>query len=141
MSTTLIPELFRTQMDGLGYEEWDDALNVENIPSTIIDGAYHVEIPSGEMTVINQHVLNEASTVNLRVFKKGFANTLTMRDEMLAERQTILCDILSPAVRLSSGIKNIVADSWSITPLSDSNDNSAILEINFTCITVLQGFN
>jgi hypothetical protein len=128
-------------MDGLGYKEWDDLFNIDNIPSTIIDGAYHVEVGSGSGAVINQHVLNTEFPIVLRLFRKGFRDPAEMRDEMLGELQTIICDILLPAVRLSSGVKNIIFDGWDFLPLSESNDNSIILEMRFTNIVMLQGFN
>lgn len=141
MSLTSVVPLYRTQMDGLGYEEWTDAFNVENIPSTILDGAYHIEVGSGDGAVINQHVLNTNFPIVLRLFRRGFRDPASMRDEMLGELQTIVCDILAPSVRLSSGVKNIVFNGWVLSPLSDTNDNSIMLEMNFTNIVILEGFN
>jgi len=141
MSVTLVVPLFRTRMDGLDYSEWTDTFDIENIPSTILDKSYHVEVNDGSGGVINQHVQNVSMPVTLRVFRRGFRDPASMRDEMLGDMETIICDILLPAVRLSSGIKNIVFDSFSLLPLDDSNENSIILEMNFTAIVILQGFN
>ncbi len=141
MSLTNAVVIFQTQMDGLGYSEWQDAFNIENIPSTILDTSYHIDLSTGEAAVINSSALQEIGTVVLRVFRKGFRDTVAMRDEMLAEKDTIICDILAPAVRLQSGIKNIVYNSFALQPLSDSNDNSAILELNFSVVVYLEGFN
>jgi hypothetical protein len=141
MSVTLVLPLFRTRMDDLGYREWTDGFNVENIPSTIIDKSYHLEVNDGSGGVINQHVQNISMPITLRVFRNGFRDPASMRDEMLGDMEAIVCDILLPAVRLSSGIKNIVFDSFSLLPLDVSNDNSVILEMNFTNIIMLQGFN
>ncbi len=141
MSVTLVVPLFRTRMDGLGYREHTDGFNIENIPSTIIDKSYHIEVITGTGGVINQHVQGVDMPITLRVFREGFRDPAAMRDEMLGDMQSIICDILTPAVRLTSGIKNIVFDSFSLLPLDDSNDNSIILEMNFTNIVILQGFN
>ena len=59
-------------MDGLGYEEWQDGFNFNNIPETILDQAYHVgpaEISGG---VANQLDHKFDYDLTLRVFKKGF---------------------------------------------------------------------
>jgi len=132
MSVTAVIPLFRTQMDGLGYNEWTDAFNIENIPSTIIDGSYHIEVGNGSGGVINQHVQNISMPIVLRLFRRGFRDSASMRDEMLGELETIICNILAPAIRLSVSVKNIEFDGFTLEPLDESNDNSAILEMNFT---------
>jgi hypothetical protein len=45
MSLTSVRPYFRTHCNALGFTEWMDGFNIENIPSTLIDMAYHIGPP------------------------------------------------------------------------------------------------
>ena len=52
--------------------------------------------------------------------------------------EDILCDTLLPSIRLSSDIKNVVFEGFSVNPLDESNDNAIMIEMNFTNIIILE---
>jgi hypothetical protein len=63
---------FRTRLDGLGYTEWTDGFNIENIPSTVLDMSYHLAVGDIRSGPANQllHVFDYPLTVS--IFLKGF---------------------------------------------------------------------
>ena len=46
MSLSNIKSLFRTRLEGQSFEEWEDAFNLENIPNSSLDKAFHIQIGS-----------------------------------------------------------------------------------------------
>ena len=108
MSLANVLPLFRTRLDGLGYSEWDDAFNVENIPSTILDKSYHLDIGLVTGGGIPHRAQNAEMPVTARIFLKGYRDMKTSKDNAVSESQTILCDILATSVRLDTNVKNII---------------------------------
>lgn len=138
MSLVNVLPFFRTRMDGLGYSEWEDAFSIENIPATIFNKSYHLEVSP----VIGEPIPHRSQQIEmpiiLRAFYKGYRSINDARDDAISESETILGDILTSSVRLSVNVKNILFDSYQLLPLNESNDNSIILEINFRAIVILE---
>jgi hypothetical protein len=132
MSLSQVRSLFRTRLDGLGYREWPDGFNFENIPDTILDRSYHIETGLISGTSANQTVHNFSYSISLRVFLKGYRDPAAAIDDAVSQAETILADILSPSVRLSTTIKDIVPDTITVEPFDISNDNDVILKMDFT---------
>jgi len=132
MSLTAVLPLFRSRLDALGYKEWDDVFNIENIPSTILNNSYHLEVSPVSGAGISHRVQNASMSVTLRVFLKGYRDIKTARDEAILSADGILCDIVASGTRLGTSVKNIIFDGYSLLPLDDSNDNAIIIEMNFT---------
>lgn len=125
----------RTRLDALGYREWEDGFNRSNIPSTIIDKSYHIQVGTIGTGPSNQvhHIFRYP--VRLFVLLKGFRSPSQAIDQGLTEAQNILDDILSVDVRLqSNGLKDVRPVSIDVLPLSESNDNTIIVDI------ALEGF-
>jgi hypothetical protein len=128
---------FRSRMDGLGYREWTDGFNVENMPSTILDKMYHLEVGAIKSGPANQmhHIFDYPITV--RVVFKGFRDPSSAIDLSLDAGQEILDDILSPAQRLQTdGLKDIRPVNISVSPLADSNDNTVVIELEFSALMI-----
>lgn len=126
-------DFFRTRLDGLGYSEWTDGFNVENIPSTLLDKSYHLAVGSIKGFVANQlhHQFEYPLTVSVAF--KGFLNPSEAIDLSLDAAQEILEDILDPAQRLQTdGLKDIRPLGIDVRPLAESNDNTVVVEIKFT---------
>ena len=123
----------RTQLDSLGYSEWSDGFNFENIPSSIIDGAYHLEVGIISSQSANQRAHQFSFPVVLRVFLKGFSDPKSAIDDALLRGDNILGAVLSEANRLTQAedIKDVVPNSITVQELSASNDNSVILQMEF----------
>ncbi len=138
MSISSVRSFYSDRLESLGFDEWADGFSFENIPSSIVDKSFHVTVESSTGGVINQHVQNIEMPVTVRVFRQGFRDPSNGIDEAILDVETIICDILSPSVRLSSDIKNVVFDGFSVEPLSGSNDNAIMLELNFTNKIILE---
>lgn len=125
---------FRDRMKALGFKEHEDGFNFENIPSTTLDNSFHIE--SGEIGggPASQRVHTFTYLINLRFFRRGFRKPGEAIDKSDATIQTILSDILSPANRLGSDIKDIVPGSISREPLSATNDNAIIILIPLSVV-------
>ena len=138
MSLSAVRPLMRTQMDSLGYREWSDGFNFENIPSTIFDESYHlaVGVVSGSPADLSTHTFDYP--VTLRVFLKGFRDPAEAIDDALLRSDEILGSFLAENIRATNtnGIVNIAPGSVQVTPYDQTNDNAVILEMvfNFTLI-------
>jgi len=138
MSFSAVRPYFRTQLRALGFTEWTDAFNTDNIPSTRIEKAFHIENPDGSRRdIYDQQSQDVELGVTIRTFRKGFRDPATAVDSALADLDAILARCLASERRLGTQIKNIVYNNHTITPLNDTNDNVAVLEINFICFIII----
>lgn len=138
MSFSLVRPYFRTNLRALGFTEWTDAFNFENIPSTRLEKAFHIENPSGSRRDVYDPTSQDIELdVTIRTFRKGFKDPAQAVDSAIADLEAILTRVLASDRRLGTGIKNVVYNNHTITPLADTNDNVAVLEINFICFIMI----
>lgn len=121
-------------MNSLGYKEWTDGFNFDNIPSTLLsrkERMYHIETPtSGRSDSYDMASQDIDQDVVVRVFFKGYRDAASAIDAAMAAKDTILGDVLNAANR-TSVLQNVFYNNGQIIPLNDTNDNAAILELNF----------
>ena len=132
MSLSSVRDLFRTRLDGLGYREHKDGFNFENIPQTLLDESYHLEIATITGSTTNQLTTFFEYPLNVRIFLKGFRDPASAIDDAITRAEEILADILSPSVRYGDDVKDIVPNTIEVNPLAITNDNDVILEMTFT---------
>jgi hypothetical protein len=134
MSFTAVRSYFRTRLDGLGEDlsEWRDGFNFENIPDTVLDRAYHIESGPYTGNQQNQSIIDASAAVTVRVFLKGYLDPAEAIDNGIDLGQTIICDIVNPINANGSLVKNVDFSSMAIEPYDQSNDNDAILIIEFS---------
>lgn len=131
---------FRTRMVALGYKEWKDGFNFENIPSTLLsrNKMFHIESPSASRSdAYDMQSQDVDQDITLRVFLKGYRDPASAIDDALSTEDTILEDILDSDNRLGATLKNVYFNNSQILPLDETNDNAVILEINLICRIVL----
>lgn len=126
---------FRNRMEALGYEEWRDGFNKDNIPSTLLDRVFHLESGDIAPTASNHQVHAFSSPITIRVYLKGFLDPASAIDTALESADLILDEILLPSNRLGTETKDVVPSSISVNPLTDNNDNSVLLELGFEAKT------
>lgn len=138
MSLTSVLPYFRNILDDLGFEEWRDAFDVENIPETDLDRAYHLTLGIADIGPANQSVTPFDIQVIVQLFFKGYTNNDSSAtvDEIVFQAEIVLTNILSSSNRLGTDIKNIVPQSFLVQPKSVSNTNDMILELNFIAQTL-----
>jgi hypothetical protein len=135
---TEVRSYFRSNLTALGFKEWTDAFNVDNIPSTLIDKMFHIETPSGSrQDVYDMQTQDAEMDVVIRIVRKGYRNPASAVDTIISDLDTVLTRVLAPTRRIGDNIKNVVYSSHKIEPISDTNDNAVMLEINFICFIIL----
>jgi len=138
MSLLDVRTYFRAQMDTTGYEEWRDGFNTENIPSTLLDRSYHIESGVITATTSNHQVHEFNCPVTVRVYLKGFLDPVTAIDDAYVVAETILGVLLLPADRLGTCVKDVVPINITVSPLTQQNDNSVIVQLDFEAITFIR---
>jgi hypothetical protein len=136
MSITNIKTYFRTHLDANGFSEWTDAFNVNNIPSNILDKAYHIQFDSINGEKMHGENQTTKSIVLVRMFFKGFRNPNEGIDTALSESNDVILDIMKPTNRFGTDVKNTKFLTMSLEPVSDSNDNSIVVTSRFEVTTV-----
>jgi hypothetical protein len=133
-----VRDFLRARLDALGYREHEDAFNFSNVPSTVLDRAYHLECGTMQVAPPDGRLHTFTFPITARFYFKGYRNPSEAVDAALAEGQTILSDLLDPEVRLQTeGLKNIRLTSVSPQPLQNTNDNAIILEINLNTLCMV----
>ena len=132
MAFTNIRAYFRQRMNALGHKEWTDGFNIENVPDTIFDRAYHIESGLFSGNDQNQTVLDASSSHTIRLFLKGFRDPANAIDQGIQYAQSAVCDIISPVNANGLNLKDVNLESFQVLPYHESNDNSVIVEMNFT---------
>lgn len=131
---------FRTRMVALGYREWTDGFNFDNIPSTLLsrNKMFHIESPSASRSdAFDMESQDVDQDIILRIFLKGYRDPASAIDNAMTAKDTILEDILASENRLGATVKNVYYNNSQINPIDESNDNALVLEISFICRIVL----
>jgi hypothetical protein len=128
----------RTRLENLGFTEWTDGFNIENIPSTIIVDSFHIESGSIDGSASSHQPHQFSSNLTLRVWLQGFGDPAEAIDESMTVADTIYADILSPSNRLTGAVKDVVPSSFSVIPLATSNDNTVQLEFSLVITTYIK---
>lgn len=132
MSLTLVRPYFRTRLDSLGYSEWTDGFDFENVPETILDRSYHLEIGSMSLIGTNQTLVDIAYPILVRVYLKGFRDPATAIDDAVEAGEGIICDVTKVTNANGQGIKDVQFASFDVLPKDvASNDNIVLLELSF----------
>lgn len=137
MSFSTIRPYFQERMGAVDpeFKEWEDAFNIDNIPATIIDKSWHLQFQPFSYNTGGAHTcLSFECPITLSVFFKGYRNPVEAVDMALIYADAILKECTKPVQRLNQPkIKNVLPNNVSVRGLSDSNDNAAVLEIQFIC--------
>jgi hypothetical protein len=132
---------FRGVMNGLKYREWADGFNIANIPATILDGSYHLDVGHIKISPTmgaQARAFEFSYPVTLKVLSKGFKNPGLAIDRALDNAQGILEVLMPQANALTQvGIKNVSPTGLDTQPLQVSNDNAVILVMTFDMYLIL----
>ncbi len=111
---------------------------VDNIPSSILDGAYHLGVGQIKITPlgVNGVAFNFIYPVTLRVLSKGFKDPGAAIDAALDNAQNILEAVLGASID-SVGLKHVHPVGLTTQPFQLSNEHAVILTMNFNADLVL----
>jgi len=145
MSFTGLKPYFKTRLDSINsgaLKEWADAFNVDNIPATALDKAYHIEIQPASYVGSAHGCLGFSASVRVRAFFKGHARPALAIDKAAEYVDSIIKECCKSTNRLNEPkVKNILPNSVDIKALEQSNDNVAVLDIVFSCTVYLDPDN
>jgi len=126
-------------MEAEDFELWPDGFNIENIPSNIMNKAFHVSIDSITGNGNNQWDQETALAVTINFFIKGYADPSLARDDAIIEAENIVKASVRPSERtLSQCIQNVIFESADFGQIADSNDNAVLATINFNVRVILE---
>lgn len=140
MSFNTLSPYFESRMNAVDPElkEWEDAFNIENIPGTILDKSWHINFDTFNYTGSAHTCLSFDCLVTLNVFFKGYRNPKEAIDTALIFADAIIKECTNPVHRLTQPkIKNVLPGIVKVRPYEPSNDNAAILELQFTCEVIV----
>ncbi len=126
-------------MKALNHNEWTDALNDENIPSTIIDRSYHLLLGDASNIKQNQDLIEINQPISVKLYIKGYRDTADGRNRAIVHQEAIVKKALEDARRCQTydGIKNVTFQGGGINELSADNDNTMRVTMNFNCIVLM----
>ena len=140
MSFNTIRPYFEERLNAVDKElkEWEDAFNIENIPSSILDKSWHISFDTFNYTGTAHTCLSFDCPVTLNVFLKGYRNPKEAIDTALIFADAIIKECTNPVHRLNqSKIKNVLPGLMNVREYAPSNDNAAVLEMQFTCEVIV----
>lgn len=118
--------------------EWEDAFNIENIPSTILDRAWHIDFGPFVYTGTAHTCLSFDCPVRISIFLKGYRSPNEAVDNAMIYANTVITEVCKPLNRLNQAtIKNILPNTVDVRGLAQSNDNAAVLELSFDCKIII----
>ena len=128
----------RSRMKVLNLKEWEDAFNKENVPKTRMGCLYHLEVGLIEGISNNQYDQEIEAPVTVQIFVPPSRDTKSIRESAISITDTVISDIIKAENRLtfSASLKTVRFISCSIEPLSDTNDNGAISNIEFRALII-----
>ncbi len=138
MSLTAVRSHFREKLNSLKLREWTDGFDVENIPSTLFDRAYHIGAPSGNNVLLNQGALTITGTFEVKLFLKGFRNNALAIDQAIEAAENAIKECSLAATNAKGNLKKITPGQLTIEPYAATNDNAVIVNITFEAMVVLQ---
>jgi len=120
-------------MTALGYKEWSDGFNTDNIPSTLFNKAFALDFTGATGSPHDNISIKSEPSFMLRVFLKGYRDPKTKLDDALFQSDVIIRDLVSAPQRLAdTTVWNVNYDSLDLRPL-ETNDNAIIIEIGLRC--------
>lgn len=137
MSSTAVRSYIRTHMTALGYTEWTDGFNSQNIPKTVLDKSFFIQPATIAGSPISQADLEMRHAVTIEVRVKGYRNPAGTIDVVLQRHDVILMRLLKASNRLGANIKGIDFIGSRVEPLDASNDNIVLLSIDLEFLTIL----
>lgn len=140
MSFSKLKPYFQERLQAVdsGLKEWKDAFNINNIPATIADKAWHIDLgPFNYLPGSAQTSLPFNCQVELSVIVKGYREPQLGVDKATALAESIVKEVCDPLNRLTQAktrnIKNVLPNLVNIRRYSESNDNLVVIEIRFDC--------
>lgn len=113
---------------GTGYKEHDDGFDRENIPRSLLNKSYHISIASAENVQSTGQINIDRVQATLQIFYKGYRSVRSSAETSYTKASTLRDKLTNPA-NFTSVIKGCRVNSISVSPLSEDNNNSFIIDM------------
>lgn len=139
MSWSTVRDFFRTKLDALDFNEHDDAFNSENIPSTLLDKSYFIGPATISQNSRNQLDLDTGYGLTIQLAFKGYRCVKDALDTSLEESETFVKNSVQVCEEniVNAGFVSVSFNGLTQTPLSDTNDNTVLVNIEFVTRVIL----
>lgn len=137
MSLTSVRSYFRGRLDSLGYKEWTDGFEFDDVPETVLDQTYHITTGTISTNSVSHTINDLAYPVTIRLYLKGFRDPAQAIDDSITEGERIINDVTSVANSNGQGIKEVRFSSMEPTPKDVANDNIVLLVMTFDARVIL----
>ena len=122
--------------------EWQDAFNVENIPTVLLNTRYHIQYGSStSSSQIDKHI-EDLFGITITIFKQGYNSENTAIDELMDIAHCIRMDLIDHRNLETFGgdLEDFISTSITPTPIAASNDNIIQVQLEFN-VRLTFGFN
>lgn len=138
MSIQGVRAFVRTRMQALGYTEWNDGFNWRNIPSTLLDQSFHVELNPSVGISNNQDSQDIETQFTVRIFRAPNREPNQLVDTATGLADTVIADLLRASIRTTQvELKNVRFNSMTVEQLDVSNDNGIVVTMVFTALVII----
>lgn len=128
MSLTAVKPYLQARAKESGLHEWKDGFNTDNIPSSVLDKAYHISFDLDQVQHVSRNQYDQEFDwpVTTEIFTKGYKDPAAGIDSAVRIAEDFIKRCVAPATCLTqtSGIKNVTFVSSTSEKLGDSNDNA-----------------
>jgi hypothetical protein len=119
------------------FREWTDAFNFDNIPENLIDHSYHIFVGLFNGGSLNDLTLNANQAYEVRLFRRGFRDAASGRDEAIREAGRFVLQAINPANLTGFEVLKEMSVT-SINPIArETNDNLTEVVITMNARLIL----
>ena len=132
----------RSRLTLLGLTEWIDGFNFQNIPRTLLDEKFHVELGRCIGTGNNQGGQSIECSLRVNLFMAPTIDPKTLIDDAVVRADTLISDMIMAQNRLTfdTCVKDVKFNALDILPIDASNDNGIIINVDFTVLVIISSY-
>lgn len=134
MSLSNVRPFFRERLNSIGFREHADGFDDTNREQTLMEKLYRLDTSNvvGAAANMQSHEFEMDCNVVITLRGQGTRN-VELYDRSFEVAEQVYAEILAPANRNGTNIKDIIPTTILVTENSASNDNDLIITIGFTC--------
>jgi hypothetical protein len=130
----------RARLQALGYVEWIDGFNADNIPATQLESTFVVDLGTTNSVRMNQTDLWCETDFTVKIFKPTIRDNNQNIDDAAVACDAVIDEMMKVTNRLNQtvtgvNLKDIRFVSCKIEPLNETDDNGVMCSLEFKAIT------
>lgn len=124
MSLTAVRPYFTAQLTALGFTEWKDGFQDDNIPATLLDRSFFQLITNVSGTQTNNDNIEVSTQVEVRCYFKGYNDPFAAYDEAILKSEEVIKSCVNISSQVGTALKGVYLSTMNLEPLEiDNNDN------------------